>query len=222
MAKACIDICLFLNKKLPIIDRNLNLDVHHLLSQSMFIVYLTVEIFIFQHNHPINFQSPTSAIMIDLQTFAVMNLSSALDLIIDTLQQPDLNNEDGDKEQHAMYDEELEDLLISFIEDIFELISVVVEDTSVKMYAKMQSTKENLIWNVKAQVGSQLLLACSMLLSFLSAWVRMLQISGMTTANLRAGLRLTVTLVSTLQTANQQYVRRKSQWKRSRSKSVSV
>ena len=222
MAKACIDICLFLNKKLPIIDRNLNLDVHHLLSQSMFIVYLTVEIFIFQHNHPINFQSQTSAIMIDLQTFAVMNLSSALDLIIDTLQQPDLNNEDGDKEQHAMYDEELEDLLISFIEDIFELISVVVEDTSVKMYAKMQSTKENLIWNVKAQVGSQLLLACSMLLSFLSAWVRMLQISGMTTANLRAGLRLTVTLVSTLQTANQQYVRRKSQWKRSRSKSVSV
>ena len=222
MAKACIDICLFLNKKLPIIDRNLNLDVHHLLSQSMFIVYLTVEIFIFQHNHPINFQLPTSAIMIDLQTFAVMNLSSALDLIIDTLQQPDLNNEDGDKEQHAMYDEELEDLLISFIEDIFELISVVVEDTSVKMYAKMQSTKENLIWNVKAQVGSQLLLACSMLLSFLSAWVRMLQISGMTTANLRAGLRLTVTLVSTLQTANQQYVRRKSQWKRSRSKSVSV
>ena len=204
------------------INRNLNLDVHHLLSQSMFIVYLTVEIFIFQHNHPINFQSPTSAIMIDLQTFAVMNLSSALDLIIDTLQQPDLNNEDGDKEQHAMYDEELEDLLISFIEDIFELISVVVEDTSVKMYAKMQSTKENLIWNVKAQVGSQLLLACSMLLSFLSAWVRMLQISGMTTANLRAGLRLTVTLVSTLQTANQQYVRRKSQWKRSRSKSVSV
>merc|ERR1712045_166108 len=168
--------------------------------------------------HPINFQSPTSAIMIDLQTFAVMNLSSALDLIIDTLQQPDLNNEDGDKEQHAMYDEELEDLLISFIEDIFELISVVVEDTSVKMYAKMQSTKENLIWNVKAQVGSQLLLACSMLLSFLSAWVRMLQISGMTTANLRAGLRLTVTLVSTLQTANQQYARRKSQWKRSRSK----
>ena len=204
------------------INRNLNLDVHHLLSQSMFIVYLTVEIFIFQHNHPINFQSPTSAIMIDLQTFAVMNLSSALDLIIDTLQQPDLNNEDGDKEEHAMYDEELEDLLISFIEDIFELISVVVEDTSVKMYAKMQSTKENLIWNVKAQVGSQLLLACSMLLSFLSAWVRMLQISGMTTANLRAGLRLTVTLVSTLQTANQQYVRRKSQWKRSRSKSVSV
>ena len=204
------------------INRNLNLDVHHLLSQRMFIVYLTVEIFIFQHNHPINFQSPTSAIMIDLQTFAVMNLSSALDLIIDTLQQPDLNNEDGDKEQHAMYDEELEDLLISFIEDIFELISVVVEDTSVKMYAKMQSTKENLIWNVKAQVGSQLLLACSMLLSFLSAWVRMLQISGMTTANLRAGLRLTVTLVSTLQTANQQYVRRKSQWKRSRSKSVSV
>ena len=204
------------------IHRNLNLDVHHLLSQSMFIVYLTVEIFIFQHNHPINFQSPTSAIMIDLQTFAVMNLSSALDLIIDTLQQPDLNTEDGDKEQHAMYDEELEDLLISFIEDIFELISVVVEDTSVKMYAKMQSTKENLIWNVKAQVGSQLLLACSMLLSFLSAWVRMLQISGMTTANLRAGLRLTVTLVSTLQTANQQYVRRKSQWKRSRSKSVSV
>ena len=204
------------------INRNLNLDVHHLLSQRMFIVYLTVEIFIFQHNHPINFQSPTSAIMIDLQTFAVMNLSSALDLIIDTLQQPDLNNEDGDKEEHAMYDEELEDLLISFIEDIFELISVVVEDTSVKMYAKMQSTKENLIWNVKAQVGSQLLLACSMLLSFLSAWVRMLQISGMTTANLRAGLRLTVTLVSTLQTANQQYVRRKSQWKRSRSKSVSV
>ena len=208
-------------KMLPI-NRNLNLDVHHLLSQRMFIVYLTVEIFIFQHNHPINFQSPTSAIMIDLQTFAVMNLSSALDLIIDTLQQPDLNTEDGDKEQHAMYDEELEDLLISFIEDIFELISVVVEDTSVKMYAKMQSTKENLIWNVKAQVGSQLLLACSMLLSFLSAWVRMLQISGMTTANLRAGLRLTVTLVSTLQTANQQYVRRKSQWKRSRSKSVSV
>ena len=204
------------------IHRNLNLDVHHLLSQRMFIVYLTVEIFIFQNNHPINFQSPTSAIMIDLQTFAVMNLSSALDLIIDTLQQPDLNTEDGDKEQHAMYDEELEDLLISFIEDIFELISVVVEDTSVKMYAKMQSTKENLIWNVKAQVGSQLLLACSMLLSFLSAWVRMLQISGMTTANLRAGLRLTVTLVSTLQTANQQYVRRKSQWKRSRSKSVSV
>ena len=205
------------------INRNLNLDSHHLLSQRMFCsVYLTVEIFIFQHNHPINFQSPTSAIMIDLQTFAVMNLSSALDLIIDTLQQPDLNNEDGDKEQHAMYDEELEDLLISFIEDIFELISVVVEDTSVKMYAKMQSTKENLIWNVKAQVGSQLLLACSMLLSFLSAWVRMLQISGMTTANLRAGLRLTVTLVSTLQTANQQYVRRKSQWKRSRSKSVSV
>lgn len=204
------------------INRNLNLDVHHLLSQRMFIVYLTVEIFIFQHNHPINFQSPTSAIMIDLQTFAVMNLSSALDLIIDTLQQPDLNTEDGDKEEHAMYDEELEDLLISFIEDIFELISVVVEDTSVKMYAKMQSTKENLIWNVKAQVGSQLLLACSMLLSFLSAWVRMLQISGMTTANLRAGLRLTVTLVSTLQTANQQYVRRKSQWKRSRSKSVSV
>ena len=204
------------------INRNLNLDVHHLLSQRMFIVYLTVEIFIFQHIHPINFQSPTSAIMIDLQTFAVMNLSSALDLIIDTLQQPDLNTEDGDKEQHAMYDEELEDLLISFIEDIFELISVVVEDTSVKMYAKMQSTKENLIWNVKAQVGSQLLLACSMLLSFLSAWVRMLQLSGMTTANLRAGLRLTVTLVSTLQTANQQYVRRKSQWKRSRSKSVSV
>ena len=208
-------------KMLPI-NRNLNLDVHHLHFQRMFIVYLTVEIFIFQHNHPINFQSPTSAIMIDLQTFAVMNLSSALDLIIDTLQQPDLNTEDGDKEQHAMYDEELEDLLISFIEDIFELISVVVEDTSVKMYAKMQSTKENLIWNVKAQVGSQLLLACSMLLSFLSAWVRMLQISGMTTANLRAGLRLTVTLVSTLQTANQQYVRRKSQWKRSRSKSVSV
>ena len=205
------------------INRNLNLDVHHLLSQRMFCsVYLTIEIFIFQHNHPINFQSPTSAIMIDLQTFAVMNLSSALDLIIDTLQQPDLNTEDGDREEHAMYDEELEDLLISFIEDIFELISVVVEDTSVKMYAKMQSTKENLIWNVKAQVGSQLLLACSMLLSFLSAWVRMLQISGMTTANLRAGLRLTVTLVSTLQTANQQYVRRKSQWKRSRSKSVSV
>ena len=200
------------------------MDVHHLLSQRVLILlYLTVEIFIFQHNHPINFPSPTSAIMIDLQTFAVMNLSSALDLIIDTLQQPDINTEDGDREeQHAMYDEELEDLLISFIEDIFELISVVVEDTSVKMYAKMQSTKENLIWNVKAQVGSQLLLACSMLLSFLSAWVRMLQISGMTTANLRAGLRLTVTLVSTLQTANQQYVRRKSQWKRSRSKSVSV
>ena len=152
--------------------------------------------------------------MLDLQTFAVINLNSALDLIIDTLQ-PETDIDNVDKCEDLMYDEEVEKLLVSFIDDIFALISAVVEDTSLKITTvvedasmKMMTTRRNLIMSVKQQMGSRLIVSCSLLLSFLSLWISVLKMAGMQTWQLRKGLSLTLKLVETLETANQKHARR--------------
>ena len=123
----------------------------------------------------------------DLQTFVVINLNSALDLIIDTLQ-PETDLDNVDTYEDLMYDEDVEKLLVSFIDDIFALITAVVEDTSIKITTvvedasmKMTTTRRNLIMSVKQQMGSQLIVSCSLLLSFLSLWISVLQMAGMQT-----------------------------------------
>ena len=155
--------------------------------------------------------------MLDLQTFALINLNSALDLIIDTLQ-PDTDfDDDNDKCVDLMYDEEVEQLLVSFIDDIFALINAVVEDASHKITSvvedaslKMTTTKENLIRSVNQQVGSKLIVSCSLLLSFLSIWISVLKMAGMQTWKLRRGMSLTLSLIATLEKANQKHARRSS------------
>ena len=151
--------------------------------------------------------------MLDLHTFAMINLNSALDLIIDTLQPDSSSDEDNDdKSEDLMYDEEVETLLVSFIDDIFALITAVAEDTTLKITSvvedaslKMMTTRKNLIRSVRQQVGSKLIVSCSLLLSFLSLWIRVLQISGMQTWQLRRGLSLTLKLITTLETANKKH-----------------
>ena len=152
--------------------------------------------------------------MLDLQTFAVINLNSALDLIIDTLQ-PETDLDNVDKCEDLMYDEEVEKLLVSFIDDIFALITAVIEDTSLKITTvvedasmKVMTTRRNLIMSVKQQMGSKLILSCSLLLSFLSLWISVLQMAGMQTWQLRKGMSLTLKLIKTLETANQKHTRR--------------
>ena len=152
--------------------------------------------------------------MLDLQTFAVINLNSALDLIIDTLQ-PETDIDNVDKSEDLMYDEEVEKLLVSFIDDIFVLITTVVEDTSLKITTvvedasmKMMTTRTNLIMSVKQQMGSRLIVSCSLLLSFLSLWISVLKMAGKQTWQLRKGLSLTLKLVETLEMANQKHARR--------------
>ena len=152
----------------------------------------------------------------DLQTFAVLNFNSALDLILDTLQ-PETVTDGEEIDEYLMYDEEVEMLLVSFIDDIFTLITTVVEDASLKITKvvedasiKMLATRQNLIRSVHLQVGSKLILACSLLLSFLSVWISVLHMSGINTSQLRQGLALTLKLIRTLETANQKYVRRNS------------
>ena len=164
--------------------------------------------------------------IMDLQTFAVLNFNSALDLILDTLQ-PETVTDDEEIDEYLMYDEEVEMLLVSFIDDIFTLITTVVEDASLKITKvmedasiKMLATRQNLIRSVHLQVGSKLILACSLLLSFLSVWISVLHMSGINTSQLRQGLALTLKLIRTLETANQKYVRRNSSrgfFRRSRS-----
>ena len=154
--------------------------------------------------------------MLDLQTFALINLNSALDLIIDTLQpETDCDDDYSDKCEDLMYDEEVEKLLVSFIDDIFALINAVVEDASLKITTvvddathKMKTTRNNLIRSVRLQVGSKLIVSCSLLLSFLSLWISVLQMSGLQTKQLRRGLSLTLSLITTLETANQKHARR--------------
>ena len=154
--------------------------------------------------------------MLDLQTFALINLNSALDLIIDTLQpETDCDDDYNDKCEDLMYDEEVEKLLVSFIDDIFALINAVVEDASLKITTvvddatlKMKTTRNNLIRSVRLQVGSKLIVSCSLLLSFLSLWISVLQMSGLQTKQLRRGLSLTLSLITTLETANQKHARR--------------
>ena len=150
----------------------------------------------------------------DLQTFVVINLNSALDLIIDTLQ-PETDLDNVDTYEDLMYDEDVEKLLVSFIDDIFALITAVVEDTSIKITTgvedasmKMTTTRRNLIMSVKQQMGSKLIVSCSLLLSFLSLWISVLQMAGMQTWQLRKGMSLTIKLINTLETANQKHTRR--------------
>ena len=147
--------------------------------------------------------------MIDLQTFAVINLNSALDLILDTL-----NNNEEAKEmdlEYRMYDEEVEVLLISFIDDVFELIVTVVEDVSTKAYGKMMTTRQNLIKSVRAQVGSNLILACSLLLRFLSVWIKILKLSGKKVGMLQTSMKITMKLISTLERANERFTRKQKE-----------
>ena len=146
--------------------------------------------------------------MINLETFAVINLNSALDLIMDTLQ-PDNNNNDEelDDMEYKMYDEELEVLIISFIDDIFELIVTVVEDVSVKAYDKMMATRKKMTNSVRTQVGSKLIIACSLLLSFLSIWINLLELSGMRAGKLHASMKITMKLIKTLESANVRFTK---------------
>lgn len=153
--------------------------------------------------------------MMDLQTFALINLNSALDLIIDTLQPETDFDDDNDKCKDLMYDEEVEKLLVSFIDDIFALMSAVVGDASHKIttvvedaYLKITTTRKNLIRSVRQQMGSRLIVSCSLLLSFLSLWISVLQMAGMQTWQLRRGMSLTLSLIRTLETANQNHARR--------------
>ena len=147
--------------------------------------------------------------MINLETFAVINLNSALDLIMDTLQADNNNNEFEDDMEYRMYDEELEVLIISFIDDIFELIVTVVEDVSVKAYDKMQATRKKMTNSVRTQVGSKLIIACSLLLSFLSIWINMLELSGMRAGKLHTSMKITMKLIKTLESANVKYTKNK-------------
>ena len=138
-----------------------------------------------------------------------------------------LNNNEEAKEmdlEYRMYDEEVEVLLISFIDDVFELIVTVVEDVSTKAYGKMMTTRQNLIKSVRAQVGSNLIVACSLLLSFLSVWIKMLKLSGMQAGKLQTSMKITMGLISTLERANERFARRQKenakQFSKQRSKSM--
>ena len=152
------------------------------------------------------------------QSFAFNHLDSVLDIILYSINSDNNNNDDKDQEEEfPMYDEELEDLLLSFIEDIFELIVVVAEDASVKaydrvstQYDKVLEIKDNLIKNVKNQVGSRLIVACSLLLSFLSIWINVLELSGMRSGKLRSSMRITMDLIKTLEKANERQAKKKA------------
>ena len=115
-------------------------------------------------------------------------------------------------------------MLISFIDDVFELIVTVVEDVSTKAYGKMMTTRQNLIKSVRAQVGSNLIVACSLLLSFLSVWIKMLKLSGMHVGKLQTSMKITMELISTLERANERFARRQKenakQFSKQRSKSM--
>ena len=108
------------------------------------------------------------------QSFAFNHLDSVLDIILYSINSDNNNNDDKEKEdEFPMYDEELEDLLLSFIEDIFELIVVVAEDASIKaydrvstQYDKVLEIKDNLIKNVKNQVSPISSLTFSFMQSF--------------------------------------------------------
>ena len=81
-----------------------------------------------------------------------------MDLIIDTLQADAVTNDNDEIiEEYKMYDEEVENLLLSFVEDIFELILTVVGDTSTRALAQIQETKMMIKKSVHDQVGSKLI-----------------------------------------------------------------
>ena len=149
--------------------------------------------------------------MIDLQTFALINLNSAIDLLLDS---QETNNNEEVKEmeiEYRMYDEEVEALLISFIEDVYELIATVFEDVSTNAYGIMMTTRQNLIKSVRAQVGSNLILACSLLLRFLSVWIKILKLSGKKVGMLQTSMKITMKLISTLERANERFARRQKE-----------
>ena len=88
----------------------------------------------------------------------------------------------------------------------------------------MMTTRQNLIKSVRAQVGSNLIVACSLLLSFLSVWIKMLKLSGMHVGKLQTSMKITMELISTLERANERFARRQKenakQFSKQRSKSM--
>ena len=142
------------------------------------------------------------------QNYAFNHLDSVLDIIIYSINNDSNNNCQEEELQYPMYDEELEELLLSFIEDIFELIIVVAGDASMKAYDKVNNIKESLIKNVKNQVGSRLIVACSLLLSFISIWINVLELSGMRAGKLRSSMIITMELIKTLEKANERHAKK--------------
>ena len=160
--------------------------------------------------------------IVDLHTFTVFNLNSVMDLIIDTLQADAVTNDtDEIIEEYKMYDEEVENLLLSFVEDIFELILTVVGDTSTRALAQIQETKMMIKKSVHDQVGSKLIVSFSMLLSFLTLWKNILELSGrgLRSGKLQLCISLTWQLLRNLEKAHRTFFRRTSRkgFRRSRS-----
>ena len=79
------------------------------------------------------------------------------------------------------------------------------EDVKEKL---VNNIKESLIKNVKNQVGSRLIVACSLLLSFISIWINVLELSGMRAGKLRSSMIITMELIKTLEKANERHAKK--------------
>ena len=107
------------------------------------------------------------------QSLALSNISIVADFIINTFQEEPTQEE---IDPYSVHDEELKALLVSLVEDIFELVVTLAEEQSKEMVEKLEETREMVMLVVrKAVLVYPTVMAVRMVTRLMPVWLNILR-----------------------------------------------
>ena len=138
------------------------------------------------------------------QSLALSNISVLADFIINTFQEEPTQEE---FDPYSVHDEELKALLVSLVEDIFELVVTLAEEQSKEMVEKLEETREMVMLVVrKAVLVYPTVMAVRMVTRLMPVWLNILRTvsnSAMaSTGTFIAVINLMMEIISAVKTIN--------------------
>ena len=141
------------------------------------------------------------------QSLALSNISIMADFIIKTFQEEPAQDE---FDPYGVHDEELKALLVSLVEDVFELVVTVAEEQSKEVVERLEETREMVMRVVrKAVLVYPTVMAVRMVTRLIPVWLKILRtvsISAMANrGSITAVINIMMEIISALKSINNSY-----------------
>ena len=138
------------------------------------------------------------------QSLALSNISIIADFIINTFHEEPAQDE---FDPYGVHDEELKALLVSLVEDIFELVVTVAEEQSKEVVERLEETREMMMVVVrKAVLVYPTVMAVRMVTRLMPVWLSILRTvstSAMaSTGSIIAVINIIMEIISAVKTIN--------------------
>ena len=143
------------------------------------------------------------------QSVALSNISIIADFIINTFQEEPAPAQD-EFNPYSVHDEELKALLVSLVEDVFELVVTVAEEQSKEVVERLEETREMVMRVVrKAVLVYPTVMAVRMVTRLIPVWLKILRtvsISAMANrGSVTAVINIMMEIISALKSINNSY-----------------